>query len=215
VKSPVLNRPKPLVYLITDRHSLDPGGRSANEALIDLIRHAVAAGVDLVQIRERDLSARDMFLLAENAAVCARGSGTAILINDRADIAAACGIGVHLTTHSMKADVIRRAFGDDMLIGASTHSLDEVAEAEAGGADFVVFGPVFETESKKQYGPPVGLNALRDASAHSKIPVLALGGITGSNFRQALDAGAAGVAGISLFAQSQDLANLIHTIKNL
>ena len=215
MKGPALNRSKPLVYLITDRHSLDLRGASASQALIDLIRHAVAGGVDLVQIRERDLSARDMFLLAENAAVCARGSGTAILINDRADIAAACGIGVHLTTHSMKADVIRRAFGDDMLIGASTHSLDEVAEAEAGGADFVILGPVFETESKKQYGPPVGLNALRDASAHSKIPVLALGGITGSNFRQALDAGAAGVAGISLFAQSQDLANLIHTIKTL
>jgi thiamine-phosphate pyrophosphorylase len=215
VKSPVLNRPKPLVYLITDRHSLDPGSRSASDALIDLVRHAVAAGVDLIQIRERDLSARDLFLFAEDAAVCARDSGTAILINDRADIAAACGIGVHLTTHSMTADVIRRGFGDDMLIGASTHSLDEVAEGEAGGADFVVFGPVFETESKRQYGLPVGLNALRDASAHSKIPVLALGGITGSNFRQALDAGAAGIAGISLFAQSCDLATLVHTIKNM
>jgi thiamine-phosphate pyrophosphorylase len=215
VKSPVLNRPKPLVYLITDRHSLDLGGRSANDAVIDLIRCAVAAGVDLIQIRERDLPARDMFFLAENAAVCARDSGTAMLINDRADIAAAWGIGVHLTTHSMKADVIRRAFGDDMLIGASTHSLDEVAEAEAAGADFVVFGPVFETESKSQYGPPVGLNALRDASAHSRIPVLALGGITSSNFRHALDAGAAGIAAISLFTQSHDLANLIQTIKNL
>ena len=215
MNSPVLIRPKPLVYLITDRYSLDLRGGSPTEALIDLIRRAVEAGVDLIQIRERDLSARDLFRLAELAADVARDSSTDVLINDRADIASACGIGVHLTTHSMKAGVVRRAFGDEMLIGASTHNLHEFAEAESGGADFVVFGPVFETASKKQYGPPVGLNALQAVTASSKMPVLALGGITSSNFRRTLDAGAAGIASISLFTRTHDLANLIQTIKNL
>jgi len=215
VKRPVLTRPKPLVYLITDRHSLRPPAGSSDQPLIELIRQAIGAGIDLIQIRERDLSARALFNLAERAAFYARNTGTSILINDRADIAAAYGIGVHLTTRSMKPEVVRAAFGVDLLIGVSTHSLYEVAKAEGGGADFVVFGPVFETASKKKYGPPVGLSALRAAAARSKIPVLALGGITSDNFRGTLDAGAAGIAGISLFAQSHDLPNLIRIVKTL
>jgi thiamine-phosphate pyrophosphorylase len=99
------------------------------------------------------------------------------------------------------------------LIGASTHSVQEVKEAADGGADFVVFGPVFDTPAKKKYGPPVGLASLEYVSSRFKIPVLALGGINESNLREPLTAGAAGIAGISIFADSRDLALLLDRIK--
>jgi thiamine-phosphate pyrophosphorylase len=137
-----------------------------------------------------------------------------MLINDRADVAASAGAGVHLTTRSMTAAVVRRAFGPSMLIGVSTHSLQEAEEAEQKGANFVVFGPVFETESKMVYGPPVGAEALREVVARVSIPVLALGGINLSNFREPLDCGAAGIAGISLFAKAEDLSALVLAIKS-
>jgi thiamine-phosphate pyrophosphorylase len=100
-----------------------------------------------------------------------------------------------------------------MLVGVSTHSMQEVEAAETAGADFVVFGPVFETASKKKYGPPVGLDALRAVAKARRIPVLALGGIDIHNYRYALDAGASGIAAISLFAGAADLRNLVATIK--
>ncbi len=167
----------------------------------------------MVQIRERDLSARDLLSVAD-AAAAEPISNTIMLVNDRADIAACAGAGVHLTTRSMTTDVVRRAFGPSMPIGVSTHSLGEAQEAEQKGADFVVFGPVFETESKKIYGPPVGTKALGEVAARVSIPVLALGGINLSNFRQTLDCGAAGIAGISLFAGAEDLSSLVRAIKS-
>jgi thiamine-phosphate pyrophosphorylase len=137
-----------------------------------------------------------------------------ILVNDRSDIAAACAdAGVHLTTRSMTASTVRQAFGDRMLIGVSTHNLDEVREAETGGADFVVFGPVFETVSKAGYGRPAGLESLKAAASSTGIPVLALGGITTANFREALGTGAAGIAGISIFTNAVNLARLVAELK--
>ncbi|HVG19613.1 MAG TPA: thiamine phosphate synthase [Blastocatellia bacterium] len=168
----------------------------------------------MIQIRERDLSARELFSLAERAAGVATDAKSRLLINDRADAAASIGCGVHLTTRSLPASAVRGAFGPDMLIGASTHNIEEADAAEGGGADFIVFGPVFETESKKAYGPPVGLGALRAAALRSQIPVLALGGIKETNFQYALGAGAAGVAAISLFTEADDLEALVRRIKN-
>ena len=205
---------RPLLYLITDRRMLP---REKNDShlsdLIAYIRRAAAAGIDMVQIRERDLSARDLLSVADAATSSRPASTTTVLINDRADVAACAGAGVHLTTRSVKADAVRKAFGPSMPIGVSTHSLEEAREAEQGGADFVVFGPVFETESKKGYGPPVGAEALRVVAARVGIPVLALGGINLSNFREPLDCGAAGIAGISLFAKAEDLNGLVRAIK--
>lgn len=181
--------------------------------LIEFADRAVAAGVDMVQIREPDLSIRDLFSATETIGESARRAGAAVLINDRADIAACTASGVHLTTRSLTPEVLRGAFGPDMLIGASTHSFEEASAAQHGGADFIVFGPVFETASKKQYGEPVGLEVLRRVATSLTIPVLALGGIKASNFREALDAGAAGVAGISMFTEAHDLSRLVATIK--
>ena len=168
----------------------------------------------MVQIRERDLSARDLLLITDSVAESARKTGARILVNDRADVAACAGVGVHLTTRSMSPDVVRGAFDQEVLIGVSTHNLAEAQAASRAGADFVVFGPVFETESKKQYGPPVGIEALRKVADSLTIPVLALGGINVYNFREAIDAGAAGIAGISLFSGSSDIKDVVRQIKS-
>lgn len=168
----------------------------------------------MVQIRERDLSARDLLSVTDAARSIANVPDSLIFVNDRSDVAACAGAGVHLTTRSMAPDAVRRAFGPSMLIGVSTHSLEEAEAAEQKGAHFVVFGPVFETESKKIYGPPVGLTALGEVVARVKIPVLAIGGINLYNFREALGRGAAGIAGISLFAKAEDLKSVVRAIKS-
>jgi thiamine-phosphate pyrophosphorylase len=179
---------------ITDRQALPPG------ELPRRIREAISAGVDLIQIREKDLATRDLVTLVQMAVEAARGSSTRIVVNDRLDIALALGAaGVHLGTQSLPADAARRIAPQGFLIGVSCHSLAEVETAQAARADYVVFGPVFETASKLQYGPPVGLEELRKAAVQASIPVLALGGLTLDRVQSCLDAGAAGVAGISIF----------------
>jgi thiamine-phosphate pyrophosphorylase len=114
----------------------------------------------------------------------------------------------------MAAQIVRETFGPDMLIGVSTHSMEEAEAAEGGGADFIVFGPVFETASKKIYGPPVGPGLLEEVAGRLRIPVLALGGINMTNFRLPLERGAAGVAAISLFAEAEDLKAVVDRLKN-
>jgi thiamine-phosphate pyrophosphorylase len=190
-----------------------PSGNQLN-ALIDFIKRAITAGVDLLQIRERDLPARDLLSLADTAARIALGSRTRVLVNDRADIAACAGVGVHLRTTSLSPEAVGKSFGPTLLAGASTHSVEEAEAAEQGGAAFVVFGPVFQTASKLSYGRPLGLEALGAVASRLRIPVLALGGIQEDNLRQALDRGAAGIAGISIFARSQNLDRLVQTIKS-
>ncbi|MEN3333643.1 MAG: thiamine-phosphate pyrophosphorylase [Blastocatellia bacterium] len=211
----IFNRQTPLVYLITDRQMLPRQSRSPEPTeLIDFLTAALAAGVDLIQLRERDLPARAVLTIADALAPLAEQTGAAILINDRADLAACACTGVHLTTRSLKADAIRRAFGAHMLIGASTHNLAEARAAASEGADFIVFGPVFETESKKAYGSPVGLAALQEVAEQMTIPVIALGGIKPNNFHHTLAAGAAGIAAISMFVEAGDLRSLIRRIKS-
>lgn len=183
--------------------------------LLKLIEAAVAARISLVQVREKHLTASAVYELARQAAVITRDSSTRLLINDRADIAAAAGAsGVHLTGRSMEAAVIRQSFGADFLIGVSTHSLAQARQARAGGADFVVFGPVFETASKQIYGAPVGLDGLKEVALDLwPFPVLALGGVTTGNARDCIQAGAAGIAGISLFSQVSDLQSIVRLVQ--
>jgi thiamine-phosphate pyrophosphorylase len=192
----------PLCY-ITDRRQL----RSLSVAAV--IRETLRAGVDLVQIREKDLTGRELMALVEEALGATRRPGrgdTAVVVNDRVDVALAAGAaGVHLGAHSMPAQVVRRFAPRPFVIGVSCHSLGEAMAAESGGADYVVLGPVFETPSKLGYGPPLGLEKLRDVTSRLRIPVLALGGITVERIRPCLDAGASGIAGIRIFQDCESI----------
>ncbi len=176
---------------------------------------AVAAGLELIQLREKRLTTRVLFELSEQSAGLTRGSATRLLVNDRADVAAAAGAdGVHLTTQSIDAATIRRTFGEDFLIGVSTHSLAEAEVAKEDGADFVVFGPVFATPSKENYGPPTGLAKLEGVAKElAPFPVLALGGVDVTNARDCLRAGASGIAGISLFEEPNRISEVVRKLR--
>jgi thiamine-phosphate pyrophosphorylase len=212
-----LNLPQPIIYLITSgatTPSTDPTAEDFRNVL-RLIAAAVRAEVSLVQLREKRLAARVLYELTARAAALVRGTETRLLVNDRADLARTAGAdGVHLTARSLEASIVRRAFGPEFLIGVSTHSPAEALAARDHGADFAVFGPVFDTPSKRAYGPPVGLESLREAArAAAPFPVLALGGATGENAAEALRAGASGVAAIRLFGDPEQLAQAVGTIR--
>ena len=162
------------------------------------VEASVAAQISLVQLREKMLTARVLYELATRATAITRGSKTQLLVNDRFDIARAAGAdGVHLTARSLPTKLVRSICGQDFLIGVSTHSLDEALNARANGADFIVFGPVFE---KRGFGEPQGLEKLREVtSALPGFPVLAIGGINRENTDECFKAGASGVAAIRLF----------------
>jgi thiamine-phosphate pyrophosphorylase len=213
---------KPITYLVTGGETTSATTPSSADflALLALVERAAAARVTLVQLREKALSARTLYELAARAARLTRGSATRLLVNDRADIARAAGCdGVHLTARSLDAAVVRRAFGPDFLVGVSAHALAEARAARDGGADFAVFGPVFDTPSKRQYGPPLGIGRLREAAAElAPFPLVAIGGVNRENARDALRAGARGVAAIRLFADGadgQNLAGTVHLIESL
>jgi thiamine-phosphate pyrophosphorylase len=214
---------------ITDRHTL------RGETLLDAIARNLRSGPDWIQIREKDLSARDLFSLVQAALVLPNPRGVRILVNTRADVALAAGAGgLHLPSGSPAPRRFRSLANDvahalmpaappllatpaevssglstqharviaprhGFLIGVSCHSVAEVAAAEAAGADYAIFGPVFAPFSKASDLPPRGLEGLHQAAAAVSIPVLALGGITAANTANCVQADAAGIAGISLF----------------
>jgi thiamine-phosphate pyrophosphorylase len=208
---------RPLLYLITSGQTNTQTTQASEEFsnVLRLVEAAVAAQIDLIQIREKDLSTRVLHQLSTGAAAITRGSLTKLLVNDRADVAvAARADGVHLTTQSLPTDLVRRTFGDEFLIGVSTHSRAEADAASRSGADFVVFGPVFDTLSKRQYGEPLGVQVLKEiTTALSPFPVVALGGVTTSNAAECIEAGAAGVAGIRLLNERLHLAEVVKSIR--
>jgi thiamine-phosphate pyrophosphorylase len=160
------------------------------------------------------LSGRALFDLVVRAAEITRGSKTRLLVNDRSDIARAAGAnGVHLTTQSLPVEVVRRTCGAEFVIGASTHSLAEARVARDQGADFTVFGPVFDTESKRAYGEPQGLDKLREVTrALDEFPIVAIGGLTLENVGACFQAGARGVAAIRLLNDAEHMKDRISKI---
>jgi thiamine-phosphate pyrophosphorylase len=217
---------RPIVCYVTDGNSLDaasrPGNRTAD--VLAKIQNAMAAGVDWVQIRERDLPAKDLLSLARGAVETAVRSGRAsveVILNDRVDVAlAARAAGVHLGSESLPVADVRgwcRAGNAprDWLVGASCHSLGQAQEAESAGASYIFFGPIFDTPSKRPFGPPQGLRKLEEVSRAVGIDVVAIGGINQANALSCLAAGAAGVAAIRLFQQSSGPAELMPTLEAL
>ncbi|MFQ5777316.1 MAG: thiamine phosphate synthase [Terriglobia bacterium] len=199
---------RPLLYYITDRQAL-PGN-----SVLPVIERAIEAGVELIQVRERDLETRSLLSLVEGAAERAEGRPSRLLVNDRLDVALTAGVGLHLPTHGLPVAEVRQGY-PTLLIGASCHSQEELRRAEEGGADFAVFGPVYETPSKEPFGPPLGVEKLALAVGAVGIPVLALGGITVENAVACLQAGAAGLAGISLFQGAADLRQTVAALRAL
>ncbi|MCA1630489.1 MAG: thiamine phosphate synthase [Acidobacteria bacterium] len=203
-------------YLVSPGATTPETTRESGEfhRLLALVGAATDARIDLVQLREKLLRPRVLYELAARCAEVTRGTGTRLLVNDRADIARAAGAdGVHLAARSLDASVVRRAFGPDFLIGVSAHALAEARAARAGGADFAVFGPVFDTPSKRALGSPLGVEALREV-AHklSPFPVFAIGGVTRGNAPQVIRAGARGVAAIRLFSDADSLREAVEEI---
>ena len=211
-----------LLYYITDRSAL-PGSESARwDSLLSSISEAVRAGVDYIQLREKDLCGRELEELAREAVRVVRGAGqrTKLLINSRTDVAITVGAdGVHLRAEDVTAEEVRRIWERSGVRGASTpvvgvscHSVEEVSRAAREGASFAVFAPVFEKKDAPQR-EAAGLEKLREA-CREKIPVLALGGITVENARECLEAGAAGIAGIRLF-QEGDVAEVVGRLRHM
>lgn len=186
---------------MTDRRRLAPGAE-ALDALVSCVRaqvlSAVAAGVDAVQIRERDLEAAALVRLAEEAVAASRGSRTRILVNDRVDVALAAGAdGVHLRADSPPACRIRPLVPKSFVIGRSVHSLDDLLSA--GEVDYVLAGTVWPTASKPTGHPLLGTSGLAALAAATAVPVLAIGGVNLARAAEAAAAGAAGIAAIGLF----------------
>ena len=203
----------PIVYLITKGEATADNFAEKRRDILDVVRAAVDAGVTFVQLREKKLPARLVYELAADIARLTRGSSTRLLVNDRADIALAAGCdGVQLTSRSLAADIVRKMMPEEFIIGVSTHSIDEVRKAETDGADFAVFGPIFETPGK---GNVQGLDALKQAcEAVRPFPMIAIGGIDADNYTSVLCAGAAGFAAIRALNDVAQLNAMARTFRN-
>ncbi len=187
------------LYLITDR-------KQTTLPLLDAVRLAFEGGVRAIQLREKDLPIRELLSLAREIRSIANEFKAKLFINDRVDIAVAVGAdGVHLGHQSMPPEAVRKIVGTRMLVGVSTHTLDEAGAAEKGGADFITFGPVFATPAKLRFGAPAGIEALKAVKQKTTIPVFGLGGIKPENIREVIDTGADGISMISAIFGADDI----------
>ncbi|MGH9744315.1 MAG: thiamine phosphate synthase, partial [Candidatus Acidiferrum sp.] len=216
----------PILCYVTDRRSLQvtPDG-DLTLALLEKISAVSAAGVDWIQVREKDLSGRDSVALVREALRrVSAGPGASqppprVIVNDRLDVAISeQAAGVHLGEKSLPVEEARRLFlatrsaqmpTNNFLIGVSCHSLEAAQSAASSGADYILFGPVFATPSKAAYGPPQGIEHLAEVSCSVAIPVLAIGGVNATNVSACFSAGASGVAAIRLFQDSPDPIALV------
>jgi thiamine-phosphate pyrophosphorylase len=209
-----------LLFYITDRSQFPGNEQARQRALLAKVAEATRCGVDLIQLRETDLSTRELEALARAALRIirqnSREQATRLLINSRSDVAIACDAdGIHLRSDDLSPDDVRRIWANAgysarALVSVSCHSVDDIARAASEGADFAVFAPVFEKKDAL-HAPAAGLDGLREA-CRQKIPVFALGGITLKNAHSCRDAGATGIAAIRLF-QENDIAEVMRNLR--
>jgi thiamine-phosphate pyrophosphorylase len=232
---PALSIPAPILCYVTDRQSLAPGDSDVCVDLLKKIRASIAARMNWIQIREKDLLAPELLALVREAVYATESQNnpeaagslrsehtrTKIIVNDRLDVAiAASAAGVHLGRESAPVREVapwcrNGNAPQEFIIGASCHSLAESCAAESAGASYVILGPVFDTPSKRAFGPPVGIAQLSAICATVKIPVLAIGGIDAENAGECLRAGAAGIAAIRLFQDAGDEKKLVSAVRSL
>lgn len=195
----------PKLYLITDRKLFND-----NNAFYYAIEKALNAGVKSIQLREKDLPTRELLDMAYKLKSLTSQYSAMFFINDRFDIALCVNAeGVHLGQSSIPAAVVKKTANADLLIGVSTHSMKEAVLAQKEGADFITFGPIYQTPSKMIYGDPVGLSALIEVRKSISIPILGIGGIDHDNLRKVMDAGADGVAMIRSILSDNNIENAV------
>jgi thiamine-phosphate pyrophosphorylase len=189
------------LYLIIDRKLFN-----ARCSMYMAIETALEAGVGVIQLREKDLSVRELFDMAVWMRELTGEYGARLFINDRVDVALSVGAdGVHLGRDSIPAYAVRKISGDKLTVGVSAHNIEEAIGAEKDGADFITLGPVYETPSKLKYGKPIGIDILREVKSRVSIPVFAIGGIKLERVKEVMDAGADGIAMISAILGSNDI----------
>jgi thiamine-phosphate pyrophosphorylase len=192
----------PPLYLVTNRHQTN------NRPLLTVLHEALQAGVRLIQLREKDLDTRSLLTLAAELLTLTRSYNASLLINDRVDVAKAIGAdGVHLPANSLPLPVTRRILGPKALIGASAHTSQEVLAAEEQGADFIVLGPIYDTPSKRELGPPLGVQIMAEIKRRCHKPLYGIGGLTPARVAEVREAGAYGVAVISSILESTSVSN--------
>jgi thiamine-phosphate pyrophosphorylase len=192
------------LYLITDRKLF-----TNHYSLFTSVEGALKAGIKAVQLREKDLPTRELLHMAYGMRDLTTRYGAKLFINDRLDIAMCVNAdGIHLGQSSIPAYAVRKVVGDKMMLGVSTHNLQEALEAEKEGADFITFGPIYHTLSKVKYGDPLGLEPLIEVKEKISIPILGIGGIKIDNAKDVIDAGAHGIAVISGILGASDIKNI-------
>jgi thiamine-phosphate pyrophosphorylase len=193
---------RPIVCLVTDRHRLP---NPSEDALVRLAAAAARGGVDLIQIRERDLHDRRLLALTQRIVSAVRGTNAIVVVNDRLDVAIAAGAGgVHLRADSIRADRVRAISPDSFLIGRSVHTVAEAAAAAASGVDYLVMGTIYATPSKDDVVALAGITGLQAVCRTVSTPVLAIGGVTADKVGDLAGAGAAGLAAVGLFSDAFD-----------
>jgi thiamine-phosphate pyrophosphorylase len=217
----------PILCYVTHRKGLAAAGNNQSEALLKRIATVAAAGIDWIQIREKDLSAKELSSLTRDAVAQTKqinernGTLTRIIVNERVDVAYSEGAGgVHLGENSLAVEDVRKWLGQKpnfdgakFLVGFSCHSLKAAMGAARDGADYIFFGPVFATPAKALFGAPQGLKRLAEVCSSVAIPVLAIGGITLDKASDCFAGGAAGIAAIRLFQDANDPAALITELR--
>jgi thiamine-phosphate pyrophosphorylase len=204
---------------VTDRKALSSAAGETTRLLPEKMESAARAGVDWIQIREKDLSGRVLFDLTR-AALRRVPRSCRIVVNDRLDVAIAAGAGgVHLGESSIPVSEAKQIVREenreaDFLVGVSVHSLESAQAAEKSGADYLIFGPVFETPSKVAFGQPQGVDALAKVCESVSIPVLAIGGISAQEIRKCVAAGSSGIAAIRLFQDEPNLQGLLQELRS-